>query len=535
VWGVCRLLISVVLVASIGWPSAAFAAGHETNPNLSKAVAIAERTQAVKELRARGRVTSVPEIVEGTKWRVGYVLGNQRQLEVDVDVAARGSVDKVWSGPAAGFAMARGYKGWFGAHVTEPWIWLPLCAVFLLLFVDRRRPSRIVHLDLVVIVAGFGVSQWLFQRGYIRASVPLSYLPLSYLFIRMLTIARRDDDAPRLEPVLGVRALTAVLIVLCAFRIGLNLFDSNDHDYVGWGRVGSTVVDVGYAGVAGASRIGQGLEVYTPTAHLDTYGPLNYVAYFPFESIWPFTGAWGFLPAAHAAAIAFDLLTIAGLFVLGVRLLPGPGGRLCGLGMACAWAACPYTAYVLNSNTNDALVSASITWALVAFRSSVLSGLALALGAGAKFIPAALLPALTRLRRPGGPRYALMRVAVFAVILAVAVLVYAPPQGVDLVWGHTIARQNDSVSPFSIWGMWDAIRWVRTPLELLTVVGAALFAFGRDRSVVQAAAVGAALILAVQLTAMHWIYFYIVWFLPLVFVALFAPAGAWRGAPTPRS
>jgi hypothetical protein len=203
--------------------------------------------------------------------------------------------------------------------------------------------------------------------------------------------------------------------------------------------------------------------------------------------------------------------------------------------MACAWAACPYTAYVLNSNTNDAIVSASLVWALVAFRSSVISGIALGVGAGAKFVPAALLPALTRLRRPGGPRYAFIRVGAFVAILAVALLVYAPPQGLDLVWHHTIARQNDSESPFSVWGLWNAIDWLRVPLQLLTVGIAAVFAFGRDRSVAQAAAVGAALILAVQITAMHWIYFYIVWFLPLVFVALFAPAGVWRSAPNARS
>jgi hypothetical protein len=529
------LLVCVVLVASIGWPSAAFAAGHAENPDAPRAVAVAERTQAVKDLRAHGHAVPVPEIIEGSKWRVGYLLGNQRKLEVDVDIAGRGTVDKVWSGPAAGFAMARGYEGWFGAHVTEPWIWLPLCVIFLMLFVDRRRPLRIAHLDLVVIVAGFGLSQWFFQRGRIHASVPLSYVPLAYLFVRMVMIARRDDDKPRLAPVLGVRALTAVLVVLCAFRIGLNLFDSNDHDYVGWGKVGSTVVDVGYAGVAGAARIQEGLAIYTPTAHLDTYGPLNYVAYVPFERIWPFTGAWDFLPAAHAAAIAFDLLTIAGLLVLGMRLLPGPRGRACGLAMACAWAACPYTAYVLNSNTNDALVSASIVWGLIAFRSSAISGLALGLGAAAKFVPAALLPAVVGLRRPGGFRAALICVGVFAAVIAVPVLVYAPPQGVDLIWRHTVARQYGWSSPFSIWGMWAWIDWLRKPLQLAIVVTAAALALGRERSVTQAAAIGAALILAVQITALHWIYLYTVWFLPLVFVALFAPAGAWRSAATARS
>ena len=49
----------------------------------------------------------------------------------------------------------------------------------------------------------------------------------------------------------------------------------------------------------------------------DTYGPFNYFAYLPFELALPWHGAWDDLPAAHAAAIVFDLATVAGLFVLG--------------------------------------------------------------------------------------------------------------------------------------------------------------------------------------------------------------------------
>jgi len=45
---------------------------------------------------------------------------------------------------------------------------------------------------------------------------------------------------------------------------------------------------------------------------------------------------------------------------------------------------------------------------------------------------------------------------------------------------------------------------------------------------VQVAALAAAVAIAVQLPATHWFYFYIPWFAPLAFVALF---GAFRGAP----
>jgi hypothetical protein len=518
--------------AGAGTPDATPAAPRAGSELGRRAIAIADRTQAATELRAKGGVTAYSSPVDGTKWAVGYYRGHQRVLEVDVDL--NGSrVDAVWSGAKADFPLARGYPGWFGNHVTAPRVWLPLCGVFLLLFVDRRRLRRLVHLDLLMIL-GFGASQWFFQRGDIGVSVPLAYVPLLYLLVRMASIARnRESRRDLLAPVIGPRALAVVLALVCAARIGLNVFDTNDRYYAGIGKISSTVVDVGYAGVAGANRIELGDELYTPTAHLDTYGPLAYLAYIPFERVWPFEGAWDSLPAAHAAAIAFDLMTIAGLIVLGLRLRPGRAGATLGLAMACAWAACPYSAYVLNANTNDGIVSASVVWALVAFRSSFVSGFAVGVGFAAKFVPAALLPALVRLRRGGGLRAAVLCLLGFATVVAVAVAAFAPPEGLGLMWSHTIARQSGSSSPFSVWGLWEWIAWLRGPLQVILIgaaVAASAAAFARERGVAEAAAVAAALVIGVEVTAFHWIYFYIVWFLPLVIVALFV---APRESPKP--
>ena len=52
----------------------------------------------------------------------------------------------------------------------------------------------------------------------------------------------------------------------------------------------------------------------------------------------------------------------------------------------------------------------------------------------------------------------------------------------------------------------------------------------RRRDAFQVAALGAAVIIAVQLTVSHWFYLYIVWFAPLALVALMAP---WRTGPEP--
>ena len=84
------------------------------------------------------------------------------------------------------------------------------------------------------------------------------------------------------------------------------------------------MIDVGYAGVIGANKLLHGQPLYghwpKDNSQGDTYGPVAYYAYVPFVAIFGWSGTWDDLPAAHAAAIAFDLLTLLGLFFLGRRI-----------------------------------------------------------------------------------------------------------------------------------------------------------------------------------------------------------------------
>ena len=41
------------------------------------------------------------------------------------------------------WTMARGYKGAFGHHVDALYVWLPLCALFVIPFL--RRPLTLLH------------------------------------------------------------------------------------------------------------------------------------------------------------------------------------------------------------------------------------------------------------------------------------------------------------------------------------------------------------------------------------------------------
>src|SRR5207244_12264371 len=160
----------------------------------------------------------------------------------------------------------------------------------------------------------------------------------------MLAIGVRRRPAVTEPPaLLSTRVLGVGLLALLGARIGLSLATH-------------LVTDVGYASVIGAHRIAHGQSLYYAGAGGgDTYGPIAYVAYVPFESLFPWRGSWDYLLSAHLTSIAFDLVTAAGLVMLGRRLRPGPEGRRLGFALGWAWAACPFTLLGLLMHTNDAL------------------------------------------------------------------------------------------------------------------------------------------------------------------------------------
>src|SRR4051794_41496301 len=109
-----------------------------------------------------------------------------------------GAVTEAWTGYQVAWRMARGYPGAFGRSFNAIYIWLPLGLLFLAPFIDPRRPFRLLHLDLLVLVA-FVVSHLFLEQGKIGLSVPLVYPVLAYLLIRMLVggLPPRRPPPPR--------------------------------------------------------------------------------------------------------------------------------------------------------------------------------------------------------------------------------------------------------------------------------------------------------------------------------------------------
>jgi hypothetical protein len=283
---------------------------------------------------------------------------------------------------------------------------------------------------------------------------------------------------------------------------------------------------VGYAGVIGADRIVDGNPLYGDgfsgdVERGDTYGPVTYLLYVPFEQAMPWSGRWDDLPAAHGAAILFDLLALGGLLLLGRRLRPGREGTALGVALGYAWVAYPYTTFVLESNSNDTIVAVACAGALLAAGGghrgrAALAAVALGLGAAAKFVTAALAPLFAR-------RSPVVFFATLLLVVALVVVPFIPDGGLHELYDRTVGYQAGRPSPFSIWGQVDSLDWLQTMAKGAAAGLALLAAFRPSRpDLRQTAAMGAAILIAVELTATHWFYLYIVWFVPFVLVALMA-------------
>jgi hypothetical protein len=527
------------------------------SPRLTKAdvtrIFLTDRKVAgwLRRYPEKGRTSQATFAKATNSWRVNVWWGKAGEIATGRVDDNTGAVLEAWTGPQVAWKMARGYSGAFGGReINSAGIWLAFCAVFFLGLADLRRLLSIRNLDLLVLLS-FSVSLLYFNRGDVFTSVPLAYPPLLYLLGRMVWSTWRGRFATASAPVWPVWALVAATIFLAGFRVGLNVSSSN-------------VIDVGYSGVIGAQRIANGQSPYghfpvedalkacgpkdadgeireriqtngrceSANPQGDTYGPVAYEAYLPGYLAFGWSGKWDTLPAAHASSIAFDLLCLAGLALLGLRF----GGPRLGATLAFAWAAYPFTQYVSSSNTNDALPPLFLIWGFVLVTSPAARGAAAALSGWTKFAPLLVAPlwasypdALAR------PRQKLVFLGAFVVatLAAFSILLLEPHPlaAAHEFWRRTVSWQVRRDSPFSIWdwrqyhaGLPD-LHILQRVLEVLLVVGAiAAYFLPRRKSPLQLAALTAALLLGFELVLTHWFYLYVPWFFPFAAFAVLAPA-----------
>jgi hypothetical protein len=492
-------------------------------------------------------------------WTVKLWWGKAGEIaEGRVDDAS-GAVLEAWTGPQVAWKMGRGYSGAFGGTtINDPWVWGIFCAVFLLGLADLRRPLSLRNLDLLFLLSPTA-SLWFFNHGDVFTAVPLFYPLLVWVVLRCTWIGR-TGRGPRGRPLWPAWVLLAATVFLCGFRVGLNVEASN-------------VIDVGYSGVVGAERIVHGqapwghfpveddLKACGPSDSAgetrdriqtngrcesanpqgDTYGPVAYEAYIPGYLLLGWSGRWDDLPAAHFTAIAFDLLTLLGLWLVGRRL---EGPRLAAT-LAFAWAAYPFTQYASNSNTNDTLLPCFLVWGFWLLSSPAGRGAFAALSGWTKFASLVVAPLWSTYpdRRPR-PRFLAAFVGASLAAFSIVLLEPGPFHELRVFWDRTIGWQAGRDSPFSLWdwrqyharGLPD-LHAVQRVLQALLVAGAFVAAFvPRRKSPLQLAALTAALLAGFELVVTYWLYTYIPWFYAFAAIALLpslAPAPATSSVDLP--
>ena len=466
------------------------------------------------------------------RWEVRYRRDGEIEALVIVDDRA-GEVVEAWTGAQVETKLARGYEDAVAGDLNEWYVWIPLCLLFLAPFVfPRRLFRRLIHLDLIALL-GFSASLFFFNKGEIGVSAPLVYPVLAYLLVRSLIIGFRPDERPRSErePLTWARPswLAAGVALLAAF-------------HVYWAVDQAKVIDVGVAGVVGADRLADGDDIYTEdfTSELpesgdvrgDVYGPVNYLAYVPAEQAFGWEDEWDDVPAARYAALAFDLLTALALFFLGGRLRDrgdrGDGGddHVLGLALAFAWLAYPFTLYTLGSSFNDSLVALAVVACMLALASPPGRGALAALSGLTKFGTLALVPLFAAGTGDRRPRTIAVFGLAFVAAAAVVTVPLLPDGGPRELYDRSIGYQASRGSPFSLWGQAPSLEPLQTLTKVFAVgLAVAVFFVPRRRSPAQVAALGAAVMIAVQVTANHWFYPYAVWFAPLVLAAIFSSLG----------
>src|SRR5579863_650501 len=392
--------------------------------------------------------------------------------------------------------------------VADAWSLLAFGGLVLVVLVDLRRPWQLVHLDLIVLIslvipiAFASGSRWVW-------SMLLLYPQLVYLAVRMVVLART-----RRLPVAGLRSQLPLnwLVVGILVLVGV---------HVAWEVPPGTYMDVAYDSIQGALRIIHGRPLYGGMAGSATYGPSSFLAYVPFAGLVSHGET-----ASRLATLVFTMLTALLLFLLGRR----ERGSDIGLLLAFCWLALPFTLYEDATAFNDSLVAATIVATLLCARRAGSAGAAAAVAGWTKFSPLALVPLLlARRSRRDRVRFVAAFTSMTALLFVPAFAHSTPAAFLSQSFGYQATRVQQN----TIWAALS-LSWSRSA-HWLIVVSAVLHALTIGVAITTAlllprlspredtagiAAASAAILLLFELSLNDFAYSYIVWFAPLVLIAL---------------
>jgi len=425
----------------------------------------------------------------------------------------------------------------------EPAVLVGLCLLFVLMAAVTPW-WRLRNLD-VIAALSFLPAVLLFQNRYLSASMLAAAPPMVYLLLRCGFVAFGPDRpsaaarpllvalTPRLDPVRRVRWLRWLLAVVALVFVMVGVGSPN-------------AVDVLYAAMEGATKLIHGVLPYghlpPGVIHGDTYPILTYVLYTPVALISPVSTTWDSVNGGLALAVVGALVAAAAVFrtVSGRRL---PGSRRpveveeAGLRAALAWLAFPPLLITVSTGTTDPLLAAMLAAAILLWRRPAFGTGMLAIAGWFKFAPLVLLPVALAPLRGRQLLRALMALALVSLpLLALLVALGGASGPADMV--HSMSYQFTRGSVQSVWGALGipGAQPFGQSCVLGLIAGSALVLrrephLAADRT--RMAALCAAILIGIQLSADYWAFLYLAWVMPLIACSVLSAAEAAEPAADP--
>jgi|GEM_PF-2809979 len=407
----------------------------------------------------------------------------------------------------------------------------------------RRR-----NIDVLAMLS-FVAAVVLLQHRYVTWSVLAALPGLGYLIGRCLwaglgpgTVARPSTPlylalTRRWDPDVRLRVLRMVVAAIALVFLAVGVSSTG-------------AVDVIYGVMEGATKLVHGVLPYGhmpgDVVHGDTYPLFSYLFYTPVALLSPVSSTWDSVDWALGATVAVALGTALMLAAVnGPRLrMPararkqpaaGAGSKISGLLAALRWLSFPPLLITVSTGTTDVALAAMLLAAVLLWQRPATSSAVLACAGWFKLAPFALVPvwlAPLRGRRLIGAVASLAAVS----LAAAAVLIGLAGAGGIRAMIHAIGFQLERgsfQSPWEALGL-SSLQPVGQACVLAMIAGAvvrlrgARKPFPRDRM----AALSAAILLGLQVTADYWSFLYLVWIVPLVGVSLLSePVCAAEQAP----
>lgn len=441
------------------------------------------------------------------------------RVRVSAIVAANGRVEYAIDVAHLPFA--------FGSNIANAPVVLALLSVVFVLMTAVWPLWRLRNLDVLAMTAGTA-SIVLLNEAFVSRMVVVGSLVLIYLGVRSAWralgppsaeaaiplfdhLTRRWDQRQRLRT-LRLLALAAALTLV---MIGISSLN---------------VVDVGWAVMEGATDLLHGALPYghvPGVLHGDTYPIGSYLLYTPAAWLSPVHNIWDNADPTLFVAVGAALAAALAVWRLPRRwkgFARPIAAEEAGLRAAVAWLTFPALVVTVATGSTDVVLAVTLLAAILLWRRPTTVSALITAGAWFKLLPLALIPLVLAPLRGRRLWFGLAAAAVVSMLALAPLIAIGGLNGVTAML-HAIGYQAVRLSPQSPWALVGSVplQQLVQAATLALVVGAAVRlrrdpAFGRDRT--RIAALFAAVMIALQLSASYWSYMYFVWALPGLMLSL---------------